>query len=652
MTKRLLLIDNDPDFIDSWSEALERAGYQVLAADSAAAAERLLAGRWVQAMTVDVRLIDDDDERDKSGLTLVRDVRYWSVPKIVLTGFPTLASDVMPPQAQGLPPNVYWVEKMGGLDRLLETLDTLFARHYPEAGTAVRWLEPDAPQELLGWLSPGTDQIHPQELGEELEETIRRLFAGQRQVTISRLLAREPGRVVLAAVGHDEHESRPVALILGRRENMEAELSRYERYAPKNSHGVHVLRKATATALHYAAATFEIVGAPVERLLSFERCYRAYPGQMLQETVARLFGTSLTPWHGLGRSLQLPPLEEFRRSLAGLAAAAPLPAVQLGQLQGLAQELMHETSVQCDVTLESLGFRPTPAADTTVLRNPIPYLVAGAITVSRPLLWGITYGLLSDSAVMSDGRGGGWTLDFRHNGPGPVMRDFVDLEMAIKTRLLDSPDTGQRLALEQVLAAAGRLDEPVVLPDAGEPVQKAALTITAVRQSAASALGPEPDSYLVGLFYASIAQLAAYQPDVRHTPAELLGYLQSLLSAALLCPRLSALPPQAVTGLWIDPESGAVWVEGRQKSPGPQENAVLVFMNERPERLCDREELLGALGSNYPGAALAEPDRLDKIMSRLRESIEPQREKPRYIETVRGEGYVLHLRPGPGHNQR
>jgi hypothetical protein len=110
----------------------------------------------------------------------------------------------------------------------------------------------------LGWLVPDTSQIHPQELGDEMDETIRRLFTGQRQVTISRLLAREPGRVVLAVVGHDEHESRPAAVILGRREEVEAELCTYERYAPKNSHGVHVLRTATATALHYAAAAFEI----------------------------------------------------------------------------------------------------------------------------------------------------------------------------------------------------------------------------------------------------------------------------------------------------------------------------------------------------------------------------------------------------------
>jgi hypothetical protein len=98
-------------------------------------------------------------------------------------------------------------------------------------------------------------------------------------------------------------------------------------------------------------------------------------------------------------------------------------------------------------------------------------------------VWEVTFGLLSNSAVISavisDGIDNSWAQDFRRNGPDPVMRDFVDLEMAIKTRLLDSPDTSQRLRLEQVLAA--------------------------------------------GLFHASIGRLAAYQPDVRHTPAELLG---------------------------------------------------------------------------------------------------------------------------------
>jgi hypothetical protein len=106
-------------------------------------------------------------------------------------------------------------------------------------------------------------------------------------------------------------------------------------------------------------------------------------------------------------------------------------------------------------------------------------------------VWEVTFGLLSNSAVISavisDGIDNSWAQDFRRNGPDPVMRDFVDLEMAIKTRLLDSPDTSQRLRLEQVLAT-----------------------------------GLEP-GYLAGLFYASIGRLAAYQPEVRHTPAELLG---------------------------------------------------------------------------------------------------------------------------------
>src|SRR4026209_1647921 len=85
MNKIVLLVDNNTDFLALWARKLSSDGYTVYEALSLAAAEQILAQHWVHAMVVDVRMIDDDDPEDVSGLTLVRNEAYAAVPAVVFT---------------------------------------------------------------------------------------------------------------------------------------------------------------------------------------------------------------------------------------------------------------------------------------------------------------------------------------------------------------------------------------------------------------------------------------------------------------------------------------------------------------------------------------------------------------------------------------
>ena len=89
MSKPIILVaENIAAFLSLIVKFLERHGYRVIAVDNPGDARRVLAQQSVAAAVLDVRLVDDDDERDMSGLDVARYATDGgAVPKIILTGF-------------------------------------------------------------------------------------------------------------------------------------------------------------------------------------------------------------------------------------------------------------------------------------------------------------------------------------------------------------------------------------------------------------------------------------------------------------------------------------------------------------------------------------------------------------------------------------
>ena len=119
----ILFADNDPDFLKARAEFLEAEGYLVVpAADPTETRGKLELGR-IDLAIVDIRLVNDDDEKDTSGLTLAKEVAR-TVPKIILTGFPSYeyVREALAPQMDGLPAAVDFVEKLEGPEALLAAI--------------------------------------------------------------------------------------------------------------------------------------------------------------------------------------------------------------------------------------------------------------------------------------------------------------------------------------------------------------------------------------------------------------------------------------------------------------------------------------------------------------------------------------------------
>ena len=119
----ILFADNDPDFLKTRSEFLERNGYQVITASNPKDAKRILEEDKANLAILDLRLLNDNDDRDFSGLNVCKESSS-PIPKIILTKFPTVEAvrEALGPALDGLSPAVDFVSKQEGPEVLLTTV--------------------------------------------------------------------------------------------------------------------------------------------------------------------------------------------------------------------------------------------------------------------------------------------------------------------------------------------------------------------------------------------------------------------------------------------------------------------------------------------------------------------------------------------------
>lgn len=94
-------------------------------------------------------------------------------------------------------------------------------------------------------------------------------------------------------------------------------------------------------------------------------------------------------------------------------------------------------------------------------------------------------------------------------------------------------------------------------------------------------------------------------------------------------------------GVYIDVDAGDVWVEGKPVEVLTDlEYRMLLFLYGRIDRVCDKYSIVEAVwGQDYIDKV--DDTRIEKLVSRLRQKIEPDPAHPHYVQSLRGRGYKL-----------
>ncbi len=643
----ILFADNDPDFLNTRAEFLERAGYRVLKADTLEKARQALQTVYVHLAILDIRMENDDDEKDISGLTLAKDPAFRFVPKIILTGFPSYqyVREVLGPALDGLPPAVDFLAKEEGPEALIQAVERAFAQHVRiNQDLKIHWGE-NRPPVLVSRIEVELPAGDLPGRVEEVEDLLRKLFYDFEQVSLGRTFLALPGKqTFLEAFAYPRGTTGPFPtrefIVLCGRPQAVRQQKEHTRTVPQKVAPFLPQPEQEAETLHYAALACSLEGAVLEQLLPFDTFYRERSDAEVATALDSLLGQVLAQWHERGQfqadqsllSLWQEGLQEHGESLTSQ------------KIQNCLEDICRESLT---VGLGHVEYSPNrltfhPAGGSISLPNPQIFLEEKYLSVGKPVLCGPIHGQPDVHRLLVDPRGRTWLLDLSWAGVGPLVRDFAVLENSIKFDLLEGADPLEWLKLEQRLLQAKSLGEPVPVEDLAPSLQKATRAIGQVRSRAAQTLGNVGNLYRLALLYEALERVARYEPQVRHTPRGMRLYVRILLSAAVLGEALSEpLPGAAGEDFWLDEENREVWVEGRRIPLTEQEFKVLRYMYHHRRKLCRKRAIVEeALGEHYEDS-IQERDRLTSLMSRLREKIEPSPGGKKYLLTVRGAGYKL-----------
>lgn len=126
----ILIADNDKDFLETRAEFLQNEGYRVITVPSPTEARIKSKQERVDAAVIDIRLVNDDDEKDASGIELAKELSRV-VPVLLLTGYPSFeyARETLKPQPEGLPIAYDFIDKHKGPEAMLTAVRNALTLH-------------------------------------------------------------------------------------------------------------------------------------------------------------------------------------------------------------------------------------------------------------------------------------------------------------------------------------------------------------------------------------------------------------------------------------------------------------------------------------------------------------------------------------------
>lgn len=650
---RILLADNNRLFLDTRAEFLQNEGFEVLKAHTVEEARHVLQNELIHLAILDIKMENDDDPRDISGLLLAQEEAYRSVAKIMLTGFPSYeyVRDALGGALKGRPSAIAFLAKKEGAGALLQAVREAFA-----GSVQVNWNvviqhnkhDPITFFHLVKLFEEGLENKLLPARAEELDDLFRRLFHDVEQIRIDRLLWQREGGVALAVFAFAT-ERKPESLVVtcGVKTNVAEETRRYQAFAPKAPSQHATVRTASTETIHFAANVYSLAGTDLENTHSLIELYRTGPEKSFNAVLSNLYQQTLADWsHEKNILEERRTLDELYRMRLGLTAERE------GQVADRMQALIRQ--------MPTLGLKIERGPGSFTLRlggvpfsfpDPAP-IIYRKFPIGQPVLLSNTPGMLSGENILTDETNRAWLTDFAGAGLAPVLWNFVTLEAAIRFDwvALDWVETYKVQwlhELEQALVEGhfSRLESSEV----EAPIRKPLRAIRMIRQLAAEAVGQDTLPYHFGMLFHAASRLAEFNPAAPHTSKELARPAHAMIAAAMICRKImqtnrtvSAPVDAPASGIRIDKDNYEVWVDGEKIPLGGQSYDLLCYLHEHVNQIRTRRDIIEhVFHQQYDPDSSGQYELVNTAISRLREKLEVDAKRPRHLKTVKGRGYRL-----------
>ena len=521
---RILVVDNSSHVRQSLDMLLTAQGYQVFVADNPVEARRLLRKGRVHLAVVDIRLEDDDDPQDVSGLELAASLDSI-VARIVITGYDShenMRRALRPILPDNIPANDY-ILKRDGPAVLLEAVERVCRDEIDVNWDLELEWQTSSAQDIGAEIELDQADLPHEVLADEVKELLRRLFYETDHIIVSRLLpstqdgaSAQSGAVLLRVRPHYRRGGwgAPVVCKIGQRRHIQIEADNYMRHVKGFIGGNRRTNLDQVKCTHHLGGIlYSMLGITLDAIRDFQSFYHQANVIEIEQALTSLFKDICRYWYAGSRPSERINLTPLYRDALRLTDE---------KLQHMLTQYFPRQQGQ------AIQFEGLPGAFT----NPIHW--ARDKELESFTCRCVTHGDLHGHNIFVDEHQQVWLIDFGRTGEGHALRDFIELETDIKFSLVKTVDLATLYHFEAALLQPGRLDDLLTLPEqASHPdIQKGFQVITILRRMAAS-VANDGDTlpYYQGLFYQTLNVARLRKVNKRQ---------HALLSAALICERLDA----------------------------------------------------------------------------------------------------------------
>jgi CheY-like chemotaxis protein len=537
MSARVLIIDNDPRVGRDLQAMLEPLGYRVQIVQGVGQA--LLEKAMTEACAfrphvaiVDLRLQDEySDER--SGLELLESLQ--EAPCILYSAY---LSPEVTREALRLYSATSWVSKSESPSRLLDEVASAarescasqrdWALRQPSAWTSQRIVETlfgrdtdvpsDIVEDVLGQLFPENRKIKLEPVGGEVASSL----------SVSR------GHSIVFKAWPDDFE--PVVVKLAPAERIQSEAGRYREHIQDRLVGLFYARlERTVEFWDLGGTAYRFMGSSLRTLPSFTTFYQEERDpELILKPLRHLFTEVWSRHYNSSQHEDFPLFRVYDQALN-----------LKERLEGFSNQE---------------GRRSFPGLPAFLI-NPVPWVLRRAEDSLIPgARQAVTHGDLHGDNLFTDGEHA-WAIDYERAGSGHILRDFVELEVDVVTRLLPLPEMDLSLLYELAVVLVEPSEptapfRPTKKLLANPDTRKALDVIAGLRKLAYEMTRhPSSQEYLWGLLLDAlfVATVVSEESPQRE---------RALLLGAVLCDRLrhwgKGWPPKDWPPVALGPAMSAI----------------------------------------------------------------------------------------------
>jgi len=653
---RVLYADNDRDFLDARSELLEMENFKVFKAHSPEEATEILERINIHVAILDIRLVDDNDEGDNSGILLAQDARFKKIPKILVTGYPTYEAvrEAYSPIIQGEPIAHAFLGKGEGVDALIAAVNSAF-----EKVVGINWnlrivwdkMGLLSFSYLVTLLENKIDTELLLERRDELKDLVCTLFPTEDQIAVVRLNWLRNGCVCLTLFASSKSFSQQAVLILGLWEAANVQRMGSEEYLAVDS--ALLPQPVFAASMRYGGVLYTFPDIGSGPLLDGSSFFNKAGNKTVRIALDDLYTKKLRDIHRREISeINNANLSTIYRDRLGILD----PPEAIEETQGKIQKLAECAQFQALVKELSLDGKKMKI----IFTNGQSFLGVDPLAIffdldafnKQKVVISSTFGGITSTSLLINESGQVYPLDMSSIIRSPTLEDFVSIECEFHFKMINSYNLISLLDFEEQLSKTMKFDDQLLVGNVEPECRKALTAINIVRKQASEATSELFLSYLIGLFHYSIFPLLQYDPQFYLAKHQTIELIHRLMVASLIVGQIKMLrkrdkkldvDPIRNGGFIINENNREVLVDGRKVRLTPTQFKLILHLHNTPNSLCSREEILSCVFNVKGTPTDSDKHLLYTHMDRLRKKIDINPSNHRFIVNIRGEGYLLDL---------